>query len=249
MDMRKWMSGLVAVAAMVSFSGLARAEDKKPAAGADKKQEGKPDAKADKPEAKSDKPAAKVNPPAAGGEGKGAPAMDPKKLAEMEAMMKAGTPGEFHNHLKPLAGKWSYTIKMWMDPASAPSESKGASNWEWIHGGRFLVQKVKGEPDEMSPTGFEGLEILGYNNVTKKYTSAWCDSMGTGLMTSEGTYDPATKTFSFTGEYDCCITNKVKTVRTTVKLIGDKEYAMEMFGTGTDGGKEFKHLEIHAKKQ
>ena len=36
--------------------------------------------------------------------------------------------------------------------------------------------------------------------MKKKFVGSWVDNMGTGIMFSEGTYDPATKTFTYTSE-------------------------------------------------
>ena len=63
------------------------------------------------------------------------PPMDPG----MQAMMTAMTPGEHHEHLKKLAGKHDYTMKMWMDPSAPPTESTGKRNAEMILGGRGVA--------------------------------------------------------------------------------------------------------------
>src|SRR4051812_31120107 len=42
--------------------------------------------------------------------------MPPEQQKEMEAMMKAGTPGMEHAQLMKLAGTWEAENTMWMDP-------------------------------------------------------------------------------------------------------------------------------------
>ena len=52
----------------------------------------------------------------------GAPAMG---AAEMEAMMKAATPGDQHKMLARMVGDWTFTQKFWMAPGQPPGESSG----------------------------------------------------------------------------------------------------------------------------
>ena len=53
--------------------------------------------------------------PVAFGQDKKAPPMDP---AMMEAMMKAGTPGDAHKALEPFAGSWTTKVTSWMAPGA-----------------------------------------------------------------------------------------------------------------------------------
>ena len=43
----------------------------------------------------------------------------------------------------------------------------------------------------MMDMSFTGMAIEGYDNVKKKFVSSWIDNMGTMILNSEGTYDPA----------------------------------------------------------
>ena len=43
---------------------------------------------------------------------------------------------------------------------------------------------------------FQGRGLAGYDPSKKKYVSTWVDTMSTGLMLGESTYDPATKTMT-----------------------------------------------------
>ena len=63
--------------------------------------------------------------------------------AEMEAMMKAGTPGEPHKKLARMVGDWTYSTKAWMDPSQPPVESKGTMRGQAILGGRYVEQTWK----------------------------------------------------------------------------------------------------------
>jgi len=60
--------------------------------------------------------------------------------------------------------------------------------------GRYIEDKTNSSFDGHP---FEGRGITGYDNMTHKYTFTWIDNMGTGFMTGEGNWDPATKSFKF----------------------------------------------------
>ena len=80
--------------------------------------------------------------------------------AMMEAMMKYGTPGEHHQHLKPLAGTWKFSSRFRQDPEKPWNESTGEAKFEWILGGRFLQQKITTPPSDAMPMTFEGFGLL-----------------------------------------------------------------------------------------
>jgi len=166
-------------------------------------------------------------------------------LVMVEAFMKAATPGENHALLKPLAGDWSAMSKVWMDPSAPPDQSNGICERHWINDGRFLVETYSGQAGGQR---FDGFGITGYDNVKKKFCNVWTDSMSTGFMVSYGTYDPATKTINYIGEYEDPITNKPKKYRCAMKLLGPDKHVFEMFDTGPDGN-EFRNLETTYTKK
>jgi hypothetical protein len=159
--------------------------------------------------------------------------------AQMAAWMKLAAPGEFHEHLKPLAGKWTQVVRWRMAPEAPWEESKGVSTYTWVLGNRFLRQEVGGE---MGGQPFEGLGYLGYDNFKKKYVSVWMDNMGTMMMFGEGTCDAAGKVITTTGEYDDPMTGGKKKSKSVLR-IGDDKHVYEMYSYGPDG-KEFLSLEI-----
>jgi hypothetical protein len=165
----------------------------------------------------------------------------PSKDAMMEAMMKAATPGPEHKRLDDLAGSWSFTTKMWMEPGAAPTESKGTAESKWILGGRFLEQDVHGDFMGMP---FHGHGLFGYDNLKKKYVNVWMDSFATGFSTAEGTMDASGKVLTMTREdFDPTIGQKIKT-RDVTRIVSKDKHDMEMYKILPDG-KEFKMMEIH----
>jgi len=85
-------------------------------------------------------------------EGHGQPQMTPEQQAEMEAYMKAATPGAPHQALAATAGKYDLIIKGWQEGAP-PSEEKGTATRTMILGGRVMVEDVSSSMMGMSYTG------------------------------------------------------------------------------------------------
>ncbi len=125
----------------------------------------------------------------------------PSEAEMMAQMMEMGKLNENHKLLSGMAGNWTYTLKMWMDPSGKPQESKGTSTRKPIMGGRYFVAEHTGKfqmpgPDgKMKDMDFKGMAIEGYDNAKKKFVSSWIDNMSTMIMNSEGSYDSAAKTF------------------------------------------------------
>lgn len=165
----------------------------------------------------------------------------------MKQMMELAKLNENHKLLAELAGDWDYTVKMWMDPDQPPSESKGKATRKSIMDGRFFTLDVEGKFEMPGPDGkmmemdFTGVGMEGYDNVKKKFVSTWADSMGTGIMFAEGTYDPATETFTYNSEIEMVPGMKTK-VREIVKVI-DKDHHIFEWYENRDG-KDVKTMEI-----
>ena len=171
----------------------------------------------------------------------------------MQMMMEMGKLNENHKVLAELVGDWSYTVKMWMAPDSPPSESKGTATRKAAMGGRYFIADASGKfqmpgPDgKMQDIDFKGMAVDGYDNAKKKFVSSWIDSMGTGIMMAEGTYDAATKMFTYRADYDMAPGVKTK-IRETVKVSDKDHHVMEWFEDR--GGKEVKTMEIsYARKK
>jgi hypothetical protein len=167
----------------------------------------------------------------------------------MKQMMEMSKLNENHKLLADMNGNWNYTIKMWMnpDPNAKPQESKGTATRKSVMGGRYTTMDVTGKLQMPGPDGkmkdmqFKGMAIEGYDNVKKKFVSSWIDNMGTGIQFSEGTYDPASKTFTFASEMEMMPGMKTP-VREMLKLTDKDHMLMEWYET--HGGQEKKTMEI-----
>ena len=162
----------------------------------------------------------------------------PSEKEIMEAIEKAGAPGPQHAALKSMAGSWKSSVKMWMGPGE-PQVSEGSSESVMILGDRYLKQDDTGS---FMGHPFQGLGIMGYDNLEKKYVMSWVDTAGTGIMTASGTADPGGKSYTFKGTMIDATTGKPTKYKETVRVIDENTHVFEMYGW--HGGKEVKEMEI-----
>jgi hypothetical protein len=162
----------------------------------------------------------------------------------MKKWQEYATPGAAHKALEPHVGNWNLKMKCSSKPGEAPMESDATSKVEWIMDGRFIQEKVSGT---FMDAPFTGQGTCGYDNIKKKYVSSWLDNMGTGIMVNEGTYDAASKTFTYTGECPDPMTGKFVKSRMTQKWTDNDHWTMQAFHPGPDG-KEFMAMELTATR-
>ncbi|MCG8408120.1 MAG: DUF1579 domain-containing protein [Phycisphaerales bacterium] len=163
---------------------------------------------------------------------------------DMEAMAKMwkekNAPGEHHRHLQAMVGYWNAECKATWMPGQPAQISKGTMKVTSLYNGRFIKEEYKGT---MNGEPFEGVGYIGYNNASKTYTSAWLDSMATGIMTEQGNCDQSGKEFTFGGEQVCPMDGTDKKTKSIIRIINKDKYEFEMHGQGPDG-KMFKSLHI-----
>jgi hypothetical protein len=158
----------------------------------------------------------------------------------MANMMAYATPGAAHQKLAPRVGKWNLAVKMFQPDGQPADESTATSEARWIFDGRYVEEAVQGEFAGMP---FHGRGLSGYDNFKKKYVSTWIDSMSTGIMVSEGAWDDAGKTFSYSGEMPDFATGKLVRGRTTYTATDADHWTMKMFQPGP-GGAEYLSMQI-----
>ena len=100
---------------------------------------------------------------------------------------------------------------------------------------------MPGPDGKMKEMTFKGHGMEAYDNVKKKFVGTWMDNMGTGIMMSEGDYDPVTKTFSYTGEIEPMPGMK-QNIREVLKLTDKDRMVMEW--DQNRGPQEVKTMEI-----
>jgi Protein of unknown function (DUF1579) len=178
-----------------------------------------------------------------------APGQPPNPEEMMKQMMEMSKLNENHKLLADMNGNWNYSIKMWMspDPNAKPQESKGTATRKSAMGGRYATMDVTGKLQMPGPDGkmkdmqFKGMAVEGYDNMKKKFVSSWIDNMGTGIQFSDGTYDPTSKTFTFTSEIEMMPGMKTP-VREVLKMTDKDHMLLEWYENR--GGQEKKTMEI-----
>jgi hypothetical protein len=168
----------------------------------------------------------------------------PEDAAMMEAMMKAGTPGDAHKALEPFVGTWSTKVTSWMKPGADPMVMEGTAESRWVMGGRYIEERFKGDFMGMP---FEGLGFTGYDNVKKQYWSTWMDNMSTGIMSSTGARDG--KVWTYNGTMADPMTGKDSALSMKLNVADADKHTMEMWAPAPDG-KNYKMMEIvYARKK
>jgi hypothetical protein len=175
--------------------------------------------------------------PAMAKEKQGGTPMD--KNAMMELWKQLATPGEPHKMLASLAGSWTTKAKEWMEPGKPATESEGTAEIKTLMDGRFIYQEYRGT---MMGQPYSGIGIDGYDNMKKKYVTAWMDSMGTGLFIMEGTAGADGRTITLKGSHPEPGGGQMHH-RAVWKIADSNTQTFEMYGTH-HGQKESKVLEI-----
>lgn len=170
----------------------------------------------------------------AGGRAVEASAMD-------DMSMKATKPGPMHRRLAPLVGKWHMQVKYRMAPDGEWMESTADATREWMYDGRFLAEKVHGEMP-MGP--FEGMALMGYDNVREQYVSVWIDNTSTGIHVGTGAALDRENVIETEGMTSNSMTGeKEQWFRDRVEIKSNDENLYQSFHKGPDG-REYMAMEI-----
>jgi len=188
-------------------------------------------------------------PPSASSPAASSPSGMPSEAEMMKMMVEMAKLNENHKILGELAGTWNYAIKMWMDPDpnAKPMESKGTGVRKPVMDGRYFTLDVTGKmmmpgaDGKMKEMDFKGIGIEAYDNVKKKFVATWADNMATGIMVSEGTYDPSSKTFTYTADCEM-MPGMPMHVRQVIKIVDADHHTFEWYDNSR--GAEAKTMEI-----
>jgi hypothetical protein len=182
---------------------------------------------------------------AVGQQGQKQPELTPAQKAEMEAYMKAGTPGGPHQALASFVGSYDLKIKSWHEPAGPAMEDTGTATRSMALDGRVLVEELK---SSMMGMPYTGHGRMGFDNVSGKYWSTWNDTMSTGIVVSEGTCDSAGRTCTFTGSWNDPVEKGPVKARMTTRWTSPTTEVFELYAPGKNG-KEMKMMEIVYRKR
>jgi hypothetical protein len=157
----------------------------------------------------------------------------------MEEYRKLLALGPNHDYFKQFVGEWDVKTTTWMTPGAEPAISQNASDATLILGRRFLMTRFSGS---IFGQAFEGLQIDGYDNLTKKYLTFWIDNSSTGFYFLDGSRDTTTGVLTETANWPDPMSGASVGVRGVTTWKSADEYVYEMYMT-PPGGKEFKSME------
>ncbi len=140
-------------------------------------------------------------------------------------------PGPEHAIFKDAAGTWTAKVESWEVPGAPPSVSAGVETNRVGCGGLCLITDFKGS---FGPMPFEGHGTETYDPKKEKYVGSWTDSMSTGLMVGESSYDAANKTMTGWMEGPD-MTGKHTKMKSTTTMKDANTRVFSMYNTGADG--------------
>ena len=138
-------------------------------------------------------------------------------------------PGPEHQLFKDDEGAWTASVELFV-PGAPAMTSTGVETNRVGCGGLCLITDFKADLMGMP---FEGHGTTVYDATKKKYMGSWSDSMSTGLLLGESTYDAAKKTVTGWMEGPD-MTGKVTRSKSVVEYQGATR-VMSMYTTGPDG--------------
>jgi hypothetical protein len=169
------------------------------------------------------------------------------KKMDMQAMMeiykKVGTPGEPHKLLAKMEGSWNTRTTGYQEGKQV-MESSGTCEQKLVLDGHYLEQTYTGTMDGMP---FTGINLLGYNNHTKKYESIWIDSMSTAIYFFVGTGSADGRTIA----QECSYVDPARGPAvwlSVTRIKDDNTLEFEMFIT-PKGGKKEKMMEMTVSRK
>jgi uncharacterized protein DUF1579 len=141
--------------------------------------------------------------------------------------------GSPHHFLAQLAGGWTGTSKLWLEPDKLTDESQIIGNIQIILEGRFALflyqSSIEGEPQH-------GLFTFGYNTLTDQYEASWVDSFhnNTAIMFCIG--NAIENGFAVTGTYPDPTGGPDWSWRTEVELVDRDHLIITAYNIHAEGG-------------
>lgn len=157
-----------------------------------------------------------------------------KMPLDHEKAVKALDTAEQQKILGQLAGSWDGSLKVFLHGNPPPEVSATDTNTtDWTLGGLWIqsesLLKFPGTPD------ITWRILMGYNPSHKNYVRIALSSQDPRETISTGTYDAATKTFTFKGVERSPVTGDDFGRRDVIKLVDPDKFTWEIFYTFQDG--------------
>ena len=149
------------------------------------------------------------------------------------------TPGPEHAHLEKMVGTWDTVMEM------GGQKSKGTATYKSICKGMWITSDFD---SDLGGIPYQGHGVDGYDQMKKKYTGYWFDSMTSAPMSFEGNFDADHKVLTMTGSSPGP-DGKPQKFRTTTELQGPDRMTFKMFMATAADGKENLAFSIEYTRQ
>lgn len=150
-------------------------------------------------------------------------------------------PGEYHELLKPFAGRFRAEVKMWMQPGE-PHVTTGTMVNSFRLNDLYLHQDYQGDSMEGPFPAFAGEGFWGYNSTSRQYEGFWIDNVSPAMQMETGTVDETGKVWTMHSETLNPQTGEPMVRRSVITLIDEDHNKIEMYFSV--GGEEIKNMEI-----
>lgn len=143
------------------------------------------------------------------------------------------TSGSPHHFLSRLAGSWTGTSKLWLEPDKLTDEAPIVGNIQLILDGRFALflyqSSIEGEPQH-------GMFTFGYNTTLDRFEASWVDSFhnNTAIMFCVG--NSIENGFSVLGSYPDPTGGPDWSWRTVVQLLDNDHLLITAYNIHPEGG-------------
>ena len=166
---------------------------------------------------------------------------NPMESPEFQAkMMEYAAPSDPHKQFARQTGRWNVTGKMFMTPGAPATPMNASANIQMLLDGRYMMEEFKSEFMGMP---FEGVLLMGYNNMTEEYSSIWMDNMGTGWSPASGV-EVSDGVVEMKGTMTDLISPGGRAFRHVATHHDDGTFSVVMYDTLPDG-EEWKVMEMH----
>jgi hypothetical protein len=121
----------------------------------------------------------------------------------------------------------------------------GTAEGKLIMGGRFvqIAQQatINGLP-------FEGVSVIGFDNVINRYVSTWVDNATNGIIHFVGTYDDPKKQLTMEAHYSDPVSRRLTIARTVTTFVDAKTWTYDEYISHQKGEKETHMSTVTFKK-
>lgn len=153
---------------------------------------------------------------------------------------KYASANENHAALYPLAGNWKVSFYVYDEAGNIIRAPEGLAFNRTILGGRFALLHYKLD-------AYQGVGIMGYDNIKQKYTTLYINNFGTGIHYSEGSAKNKNKFLLFGSSIDYS-TGKPVQVTYDTTVLSPTKYTFQQYDAKEKQELKIKKVHIECTK-